>query len=523
MQSSDRLARLESKALKALNVEGANERPVRQACRVRACAALVFCLMTAGASQAQTLTTLYSFCSQSKCDDGASPAAPLIQATSGGLYGTTFSGGSRGGGTLFRISTGGRLDKLHNFCTVGDCTDGFWPDSALVVGADGEFYGTTNSSGSPSGGAFFKVTLDGDLSVLGDFPARVGPNHPNGLVLSSNGSFYGTSFTGGFRERGTVFEVTPAGKLTTLYKFCKTSDCAVGGAFPEAGLVQGVDGDFYGTAAFGGAGTGCPYSGMNCGTVFRITPDGLLTKLHDFCLQTGCPDGYEPVAALVRANDGNYYGTTSGGGANACLDNNGEDVGCGTVFRIGPGGFETLHSFCFESGCADGEYPATALLQATDGNLYGTTTLGGNANMGTIFSISTTGVFTLLYSFCPESGCADGAYPTGLIQDTDGKFYGTSSYGGTNDGGTVFSLAVGLGEFVEPEPGSGAPGAVVNLLGTALASASSVTFNGTPAIFQISSSSLITTSVPEGATSGEIEVTTPHGTIRSYAQFRITP
>jgi uncharacterized repeat protein (TIGR03803 family) len=248
------------------------------------------------------------------------------------------------------------------------------------------------------------------------------------LVQATNGNFYGTTEYGGASPGancapncGTVFEITANGKLTTLHSFNGTD-----GFYIVAGLVQATDGNFYGTA-FGG--------GTNSrGTVFKITQGGTLTTLYSFCSQSGCTDGYGPEG-LVQASNGNFYGITNYGGANSCGTNS-----CGTVFEITPSGtLTTLHSF----NGTDGQFPVTALIQSTDGNFYGTTYKGGANGDGTIFKITPSGTLTTLYSFCSQSGCPDGQLPLGaLVQATNGNFYGTTEFGGTNGYGTVFSLSL---------------------------------------------------------------------------------
>jgi uncharacterized repeat protein (TIGR03803 family) len=184
----------------------------------------------------------------------------------------------------------------------------------------------------------------------------------------------------------------------------------------------------------------------------------------------------------------------------------------------------TLYNVRSESGCPDGNYLYASLIQATDGNLYGIMETDGANGYGTIFKITLSGTLTTLYSFCSQSGCTDGEYPAaGLVQDTNGNLYGTTADGGANGYGTVFSLSVGLGPFVEPQNTSGKVGAAVKILGTSLAGATSVTFNGTPASFTVSSSTFITATVPSGATTGTVEVVTPSGTLSSNVPFRVTP
>jgi uncharacterized repeat protein (TIGR03803 family) len=476
-----------------------------------ACAICVLCAVTAIASPAQTFTTLHSFDNT----DGGNPYAGLIQATDGNLYGTTTSGGTNSGGTVFEVTPGGTLMTLYNFCALERCLDGEAPYAALLQDNDGNFYGTTNEGGTGGepAGTVFKITTDGTLTTLYNFCSQPGctdgesPWAP--LVQGVDGSLFGTTFTGGVAAGyGTAFGITTGGKLTTLSALDSTD-----GANPKSSLVQTADG-FYGTTVTGGA------NGLGSGTVFRITPSGSLTTLYDFCSQTGCADGDEPEAGLVEARNGDFYGTTAGGGSSsACLG------GCGTIFQITPGGtLTTLHSF----DGTDGSSPYAALIQASDGNLYGTTTSGGTNNNGTVFKVTLGGALKTLYNFCSQSGCADGGMPSAsLIQDTSGKFYGTTQLGGSSSCaggcGTVFSLAVGLGPFVETLPGSGKVGARVGILGTNLTGATSVTFNGTPAIFQVVSGSLITTTVPPGATTGKVQVVTPGGTLTSNVPFRVLP
>jgi uncharacterized repeat protein (TIGR03803 family) len=239
-------------------------------------------------------------------------------------------------------------------------------------------------------------------------------------------------------------------------------------------------------------------------------------------------DGASPIAAIVQGADGDFYGTTNLGGAN---DNDlcdfGRGGGCGTVFKItATGALTTLYSFCSQSGCTDGHNPETALIQATDGNFYGTMYFGGTSGDGTVFKITRSGTLTTLYSFCSQSGCTDGEYPQApLVQDTNGTFYGTTFGGGTHrpGDGTVFSLSVGLGPFVETTPTSGTVGKPVIILGTNLTGATSVTFSGTSAVFKVVSPTEIGAAVPSGATTGAVQVVTPSGTLTSNVNFQVLP
>jgi uncharacterized repeat protein (TIGR03803 family) len=312
---------------------------------------------------------------------------------------------------------------------------------------------------------------------------------------------------------GTVFKITPDGVFTTLYYFCSQSDCTHG-ANPVAGLVQGADGSFYGTTYTGGGAAGCV---GGCGTVFKITPGGALTTLYSFCSESNCPDGQFPNAALVQGTDGNFYGTTSEGGGTG-----------GTVFKITPDGqLTTLYSFCSESGCADGGLVNAGLVQGKDGSFYGTTTFGGAHAVGTVFKISPDGLLTTLYSFCSRGvapWCTDGQRPYGgLIQASDRKFYGTTQgrliNGCTTTCGTVFSFGTGL----DLRPSLGKVGKQITSVGLNLTGASCVTFRGVAATFTVASGTQIVATVPAGATTGRVRVTTPGGVLTSNAAFMVRP
>jgi uncharacterized repeat protein (TIGR03803 family) len=452
-----------------------------------------------------TFTSLVNFFG----GDGANPyTMSLIQGTDGNFYGTTQGGGisgpncTGGCGTVFKIIAGGTLTTLHKF----DYSDGSYPNTALVLATDGNFYGTTAAGGSNGCGTFFKITTKGTLTTLYNFCSQGGSLDGTGghsLVQAADGDFYSVGGSGGAYNNGTVFKITSKGKITVLHNFTFFD-----GDGP-VGLVQGRDGNFYGTTVVGGANNG--------GTVFKITPRGALTTLYNFCAQTNCTDGANPHTGLIQASNGNFYGTTYSGGSSRFY---------GTVFGITPkGALTTLHSFCSSSNCGDGDNPTAELVQATDGDLYGTTTSGGENGYGDVFRIRTGGTLTVLHSF----DLVDGSIPFGgLFQATNGNFYGASYAGGTstscNGGcGTVFSLSVGLGPFVETLPTSGKVGAAVKILGTNLTGATSVTFNGTAAVFGVVSSSEIMTIVPAGATTGKVKVVMPHGTLFSNVPFRVLP
>ncbi len=447
------------------------------------------------ASPAQTFTTLASFDQA----DGAGPATgmSLIQGLDGNLYGTTESPS-----VVFEVTPSGILSVVYK--GLAQSTGG------VVQTTDGNFYGTTHGGGKYNKGTVFEVTPNGVLTTLHNFGGSSGWYPFAGLIQANDGSFYGTAYTGGPNGGGTIFKITSNHNLKVLYSFCSQAKCTDGNG-PEGTLIQATDGSLYGTTVQGGI--------NDSGTVFKITPSGTFTTLYSFCSQTRCADGYEPAAGLVQAANGKFYGTTGANGANG--------VG-GTVFSITAGGaLTTLYSFCAQTNCTDGAGPQASLIQATDGNFYGTTSEGGIAcsffdyGCGTVFKITATGELTTLYSFCPETDCPDGAVPAGLLQSTNGIIYGSTFLGGASNDGSVFSLAVGLGPFVEALPYAAKVGTMVNVLGQGLTEANAVSFNGVVAKFYIISDTRILATVPKGATTGTLTVTTPSGKLKSNKKFRV--
>ncbi len=393
------------------------------------CCLVLFCAVTAIALSAQTLTTLVTF----DGNNGDAPRSALIQGSDGNFYGTTFFAGPREGGTVFKMTPGGTLTTIYPFCSQTNCADGIGPVGALVQGTDGNFYGTTSSGGANGQyGTVFKVSSSGSFTRIYSFCSHSGcadGANPNaGLVLGTDGNFYGTTLAGGSTgsNMGTVFKITPGGTLTTLYSFCSQGGCP-DGAQPYAGLVQATDGNFYGTTFEGGANQLCD---GGCGTLFKIAPSGTMTKVHDFCGLQGCADGYNPEAGLVQATDGNLYGSTTqsnGGGPT------------GAIFRSTLTGTVTaIYEFCSQTNCADGYTPVAGLVQATDGNLYGTTEFGGLGSDGTIFRVTLNGALTTLHNF---DGADGNEIVAAVLQATNGTFYGTTDGGGQSNDGTVFSLS----------------------------------------------------------------------------------
>jgi uncharacterized repeat protein (TIGR03803 family) len=373
-------------------------------------------LALASSASGQTLTTIYQF--GGVANGGAGPNG-VMQGSDGNFYGTTSYYGMYGNGTVFRINASGALTNLLSF----NGSDGMTPWAGLVQGNDGNFYGTTEQGGAHNNGTVFKMYRNGTLANLYSFCGPSDGFYPlDPLVQANDGNFYGTANGGGVSNLGTVFRISPGGALTNLHSFIGAD-----GQYPVGGLVQGSDESLYGTT-YSGGNTNLN-GGFGYGTVFGISLSGTLTNLYSFSLYDG---GY-PSSGLIQGNDGNFYGTTRLGGTNSC--------NCGTVFRITPAGILTT---LYEFSRADGAVPYTApLVLGSDGDFYGTTSDGGTNGDGTVFKITPQGTLTTLYQFGGLP--TDGQNPwAGLVQGSDGDFYGTASSGGTNSQGTVFKLSVPL-------------------------------------------------------------------------------
>ncbi|PWU09531.1 MAG: hypothetical protein C5B50_27180 [Verrucomicrobia bacterium] len=351
-----------------------------------------------------TFSPFYSFPSDDK--QGDSPYGPLAKGKDGRLYGTTLEGGTNYYGTVFRVSTNGTFNTLYSL----NYTLGGYVYAGLVQGSDLLLYGASYLGGASGLGTLFRLTTGGtgfiDLASLngnsGEYPVA-------GMIQGTDGNFYGTILEGGVYGYGTVFKTTSTGTRTTLISF-NWSD----GAYPSSVLVQGADGNFYGTTENGGT--------YGNGTVFRISSTGSFTTLYSF---TGLSDGAIPIPGLALGIDGNFYGNTLQGGTN----------GLGTLFKITPAGaFTSLHSF---NGATDGANPWGGIVQSSDGNLYGTTMGGGPYGDGTVFRLTLDGELTTMMVFDGYQGSAPAAT---LTQGGDGNLYGTTSSGGTGGYGTVFQL-----------------------------------------------------------------------------------
>jgi uncharacterized repeat protein (TIGR03803 family) len=366
--------------------------------------------------------------------DGAIPYGALVQGSDGNFYGTTTNGGKYNVGTVFGISPAGIQTFLYSFGSYSG--DGNTPVGGLLQ-SNGCFYGTTAFGGKNGYGTVFQIIPANTPpeSILYSFgtSANDGIEPYAGLVLGSDGNFYGTTVEGGQFSQGTVFGISPSGIRTFIYHFGSYSG---DGEFPGAALVEGTDGNLYGTTMSGGA--------NGCGTVFQII---LNQSPYEFTIWSfgssndGQEDGQAPQTGLVQGCDGNFYGTTAVGGKY------GEPFGYGIVFQINLTQ-TTPESILYNFAGPDGAGPRSTLMQGSDGNLYGTTGAGGAFGYGTVFQFippNPVSSYTKLYDF-EGSADDDGDNPCGaaLVQGLDGNLYGTTTIGGKYGYGTVFELPVGL-------------------------------------------------------------------------------
>jgi uncharacterized repeat protein (TIGR03803 family) len=299
-----------------------------------------------------TITNLVSF----DLLNGANPSAKLMEGKDGSFYGTTTLGGPFSAGTIFKLTSNGTFNTLFSL----DLVNGIWPSAGIVQTKSGNFFGITTYGGVNGRGTAFPMTSNGVVTAWYSFPGGGGANPSGDLFQTPDGSFYGTASSGGANNCGGIFRLNTNGLIAALCSFAPGN----GGANPSSGLVQGIDGNFYGTATSGGT------DGL--GTVFKMGTNGALTTLFSF----NGPNGASPQASLLQGIDGNFYGTTKNGGANSNF---------GTAFRVTPGGkLTTLISF----NGTNGANPLAPLLQASDGSFYGTTANGGAFNMGTVFRLT---------------------------------------------------------------------------------------------------------------------------------------
>jgi uncharacterized repeat protein (TIGR03803 family) len=470
-------------------------------------------------------------------NDGAFPQGGVTLGSDGNFYGTTYEGGSVTAGAVFKVTPGGTATTLYSF-TGG--SDGAYPYAPPVEGNNGNFYGTTTAGGNTtvcgSGcGTIYKITPAGTLTTLYQFDITHGYAPYGPLVLGTDGNFYGTTTFGTSANAGVIFKITPAGKFTLLYSFDSTH-----GETPFAGLVQGADGNFYGTTINGGTTGG--------GVVFKITPGGKLTVLHTM---NGTTDGARPYGGLVLASDGNFYGAnTYGGTVNSdCSD------GCGTFFKITPkGAYSVLDKFDYTTGAT----PEITPLQHTSGVVYGDSHVGGTGNVspcatgncGVFYSWKSTSLpaFVSLLPYSGKVGKVIEFLGQGFVSGkTTVSFNGTaakptvvsSTYltAAVPNGATTGSVSVTTSgvkltsnrifrvtpQITSFKPTSGAVGTAVTITGVSLIQTKKVTFGGVAATsFTITSDLQVKATVPTGAKTGKIVITTPGGTATSPGVFTVT-
>lgn len=456
---------------------------------VLASACLVAFLITPTDARAQNVSDIYTFTGNN------SSAIPLAvtpaQGRDGWLYGTTYGLGGIEYGTIFKVAATGTFKQLYTF----NGTNGSLPNAGVSLARDGNFYGTTLAGGNAGFGVLFRISSGGTYTVLHNFAGGedgVSPASPP--VQGFDGNLYGTT-SGNTATSSTVYKYTPtSGAFATIYQFDQPD-----GSSATPSLIQAANGNFYGTASQGGA--------SNCGTIFELTISGTLLWEYSFPCLAG---GANPVGPLIQGTDRNFYGTTSQGGS----------YNVGTVFELDQNGIVSiLYSFqSFFNGGADGSTPFGGLVQATDAKLYGSTLAGGTQNQGTLFQISTTGAYKVLYSFGNTGNGPQGT----IMQDTSGLLYGTTFEGGKDGFGVVYSLNMRLAQFVSLVGYTGRAGSTVQILGQGFSGTTGVTFNGVAAsIFHVVSNTYMTAVVPSGATAGAVVVTTPSGPLRSNKNFQI--
>ncbi|HEY1660428.1 MAG TPA: choice-of-anchor tandem repeat GloVer-containing protein [Candidatus Sulfotelmatobacter sp.] len=448
-------------------------------------------MLSVSAMDAQIPSLIYSFDAADQGVYGPFPASVMAQGQDGNLYGTTYSGGTNTYGGIFVITPGGSETVLHEFTS----DEGRHCNMGLSLGNDGNFYGACFDGGTSDDGEIYRVTTAGVLTILHSFTNSgsdgAEPNAPP--IQASDGNFYGTTLEGGTNHDGTIYKLTPGGTLTTIHSLLFPQD---GGA-PGTALVQGSDGNLYGTTEEGAV-------------IFRITTVGKYTVLHTFAV-TG--DGALPLGALVQGKDGNFYGTTQLDGVN----------GEGTVFKMTPaGGFTVLEVF---NETLDGQgQPWVGLVQATDNSFYGVSLRTGLPQMpqyGGIYKVTAKGVYSSLYLF---DGAAGANPASALIQHTNGLLYGDTENNGGFNVGTVYSYNIGAAPFCSLLTSLGKIAAKVGILGQGFSSSSVVKFAGVKATtVSASGSGYLTATVPPAALTGAVTVITGASKLTCAQTFKIIP
>jgi uncharacterized repeat protein (TIGR03803 family) len=445
----------------------------------------VFVVAVAGAvvpAQSQTYTDLHDL-NAGAGDPHTLNSIRLAQGRDGNFYGESQGGGTSGLGTVFKITPSGTPTIIHSF----NGTDGANEVGGVTLGIDGNLYGDTFNGGIANQGVTFKITPAGKETVLHNFTnSGDGINPVNALALARDGNFYGTTDS----NPETIYKISSAGKLTTLH----TLTAAEG--FQGGQLIQGSDGNFYGGMNLGGA--------NGFGTAFKMTAKGVFTVLHNF----NGSDGTDAATGMVQVGSNTFIGTASIGGTN----------NAGVIYSLTSSGtFAVLHEM---NGPTDGSLVGV-LTAATDGNLYGVAINGGSANCGTIFKVTTGGQFTVLHTLDGTHGCNPEPY---LTQGTDGRLYGVANNGGANGNGVFFSLDVGLSPFVSLMTTSGKELSKVEILSQGFSKSSVVEFGGVAATtIAVTGTTYISATIPAGALTGPVTVTTGGTTLTSSQIFKVLP
>jgi len=418
-----------------------------------------------------TFTDVHDF---SASADGAYPESQLTKSSTGTLYGVTYYGGASNDGTLYKVSSTGVYSQLYAFdgnygsqpywqpiiaadgklygvtqaggsngigyygagvvykydltantisvFSTFDGINGYYAN-AITQGTDKNFYGTSQYGGKTSAeagfsngnGSAFKISSTGTLSLIYSFYTHTGFNSYGRLVQGPDGQFYGTTYSGGYYNQGTIYKSDANGNMTILHHF-NNYQPVYEGYNAQAGLIVGKDGNLYGATASGGI--------YGYGTIYKISTTGTFTVLYNL---KGI-QGYNIQAPLLQGTDGNFYGVCYQGGVN----------GVGTIFKLAGSTMTILHQFANANG--QGIYPQYGLAQDSSGNLYGATYQGGANSVGTLYEINTTGTsFNTIYSFTSGTG-NKGYYPYAGLLYSGGTMYGMTQSGGANSYGTIFKF-----------------------------------------------------------------------------------
>ena len=404
----------------------------------------LFVALSAGA-YAQNFGVVFAFRS-------GPPASTPVQGRDGYLYGTAY-GDETNCGSVYRMSTTGAGGTLFQFNGT-TC-----PYGGLTLATDGNFYGVA-SGGTANFGEIYRITSGGAYTVVYNFQGLSDGAYPFYTpIQASDGSLYGVTYGISQQSAGTIYKFSAAGSVATI--FTLNLDGSQGTTFSSA-VTQAADSNLYVTTFEGGQ--------FNCGTILKLTTAGELLSQYSFQCKK---NGEYPQGAILQATDGNLYGTTDEGGyvTKRCRD------GCGTIYQLTPDGVVTLIHLFQEFDWWDATGAWGGLTEGTDGNLYGVSAAGGSS-YGTIYMTSTSGDETPIWgSECQSRG--DGCIPeTALMQDTNGTFYGTFTHGGAHEKGTLYSMDMGLGPFITFVQPTGKAGGTAQILGQGLTGTTSVTFNG---------------------------------------------